>query len=804
MHTNTIRNKNLNFMVFFSLVLVLAACEKDNRTAPRVIGKHQTFDYHSDIKPILEKKCIACHACYDAPCQLKMQSPDGLERGATKQSVYDATRLNDASPTRLSIDAQSAKEWREKGFFSVLEKRLQHGGENNNQSLFKNMIDLALQNPLTPNQPIPKNIQLGLKRENTCPAPGEFSDYAKNNPHGGMPLAVAGLNESEAQTLSTWLSEGAKIVTKNIDISPEHQAMIVQWETWLNSNDKRTALVARYLYEHLFLGHLYFDQVNQSAGNSPNAGIQFYSLVRSYTPSGQKIMPVNTARPFDDVNQAFYYRLKAIEETIVHKTHIPYRFDQQRLKHFKQLFMTPGWSVDKLPGYSYLERSNPFITYQAIPAKARYRFLLDNAEFFIRNFIRGPVCRGQIATNVIRDQFWVMFENPKHEVYTNNPDYQHAMNPYLGLPGEKTSLLDFGSQWMKYETKRNQYIGQRQLTYQKTFPQGATKEHIWNGEQVNDNAFLTVFRHHDNASVTKGWKGELPLTTWLMDYPLLERTYYELVVSFNVFGSASHQTQTRLYFDLIRNSSEVNFLRLMPADYREPLYKKWYPTFANIKTEFTYHDIDIDSPVAINYETKEPYSELLTSQLNDYPALSKAKDSINRCDAECHEAASLKKETFEHQGTQINQLLSKLASTPASQLKAINWLPEISFIKIEQLDGQFLSYSMLKNRRHSSVSFILGESLRHQDQQDTLAIFPELIGSYPNLMFVISIKELNDFVFALSQADTPEAFDAVINKWGIRRMNPNFWNVLHDFTTSLNTKRPLESGIYDINRYGRW
>ena len=71
-------------------------------------------------------------------------------------------------------------------------------------------------------------------------------------------------------------------------------------------------------------------------------------------------------------------------------------------------------------------------------------------------------------------------------------------------------------------------------------------------------------------------------------------------------------------------------------------------------------------------------------------------------------------------------------------------------------------------------------------------------------MFVISIKELNDFVFALSQADTPEAFDAVINKWGIRRMNPNFWNVLHDFTTSLNTKRPLESGIYDINRYGRW
>ncbi len=46
---------------------------------------------------------------------------------------------------------------------------------------------------------------------------------------------------------------------------------------------------------------------------------------------------------------------------------------------------------------------------------------------------------------------------------------------------------------------------------------------------------------------------------WLMDFPLLERTYYQLVVNFDVLGSVSHQAQTRLYFDLIRNGSEVNF-----------------------------------------------------------------------------------------------------------------------------------------------------------------------------------------------------------------------------------------------------
>ena len=43
----------------------------------------------------------------------------------------------------------------------------------------------------------------------------------------------------------------------------------------------------------------------------------------------------------------------------------------------------------------------------------RYRFLLDEAQFFIMNFIKGPVCRGQMAVDVIEDQFWVVFVDPK-------------------------------------------------------------------------------------------------------------------------------------------------------------------------------------------------------------------------------------------------------------------------------------------------------------------------------------------------------------------------------------------------------
>ena len=51
---------------------------------------------------------------------------------------------------------------------------------------------------------------------------------------------------------------------------------------------------------------------------------------------------------------------------------------------------------------------------------------------------------------------------------------------------------------------------------------------------------LTVFRHLDNASVVQGFVGAIPETLWVMDYPLLERTYYALVVNFNVFGNVGH------------------------------------------------------------------------------------------------------------------------------------------------------------------------------------------------------------------------------------------------------------------------
>ena len=74
-----------------------------------------TVFYENQVAPIIEGRCVVCHACYDSPCQLKMTSPEGIDRGANKEKVYHGSRILAATPNRLFMDALDSQEWRERG-----------------------------------------------------------------------------------------------------------------------------------------------------------------------------------------------------------------------------------------------------------------------------------------------------------------------------------------------------------------------------------------------------------------------------------------------------------------------------------------------------------------------------------------------------------------------------------------------------------------------------------------------------------------------------------------------------------------
>lgn len=756
-------------LIVSAALLLIASTSQAQSPAPAI-------SYTRDIQPIFTEKCVACHACYDSACQLNLGSGEGAARGASKVPVYDGERSQATPTTRLFYDAFGKQAWQQKGFYSVLD------AQGSQAALMARMLELGHNAPLQPNAKLPEDIVLGLNRENMCALPGEFNAYAGAHPKEGMPLAVTGLTDQQYQTLQRWLASGAPIDEQGLAPSAKEALQVQQWENLFNQPGARESLVARWLFEHLFLAHIYFE--NGESGH-------FFQWVRSRTPSGQPIDLIATRRPNDDPGTRVYYRLWPVQGVIVHKTHITYPFSAEKMARIKALFYAGNWQVDALPGYGPGRRANPFETFEAIPAKARYQFMLDNAEYFVRTFIRGPVCRGQIATDVIRDNFWTLFQDPDHDLYITDARYRGQATPLLAMPGQNDDVGSVLSLWLAYRDKRNAYEALRRDSYADLPPPSWSS--LWAG---NDNALLSIFRHFDSASVTKGLIGEVPQTMWLFDYPLLERTYYQLAVNFDVFGNVSHQAQTRLYFDLIRNGAEQNFLRLMPADSREDFMDDWYQNSGKLKLWLDYEAIDDDKPTGLHLSESDPKRDFANQLLARYGDLNASPDPINRCTG-----AYCSRDGVDPAIQDAEQALSRLTSRPAAGLKVIDQLPEATMLRVETASGQRVVYSMLRNRAHSNVAFLLGEAYRYQPGLDTVTIYPGVLSSYPNFMFNIPAQEVPEFVAEMERAKDAKRFEKIVDRWGVRRSHPLFWQYFHDLSAYIRETTPVEEGVLDMNRY---
>ena len=788
MKTLSVRPLAMKFLAMAVFLAVAPACSEKRvyEDAPPPQALQQTVSYQRDIQPIFENKCIACHSCNDAPCQLKLESPAGTQRGASKLRVYDGTRAEDLAPTRLGIDALSTGEWRTKGFFST-----QYGPAGKDTpreaSLLSRMIELGHQNPWPANAKLPDSIELGTERSNECPTLDEFDRYARKRPEQGMPLGVAGLTDAEYAKLQTWVDEGSRTEPSSLQPTAAEAVAIQKWERYLNREGAREKLVARYLFEHLFLAHIHFN-----TGKAPH----FFELQRSRSREGP-IVPVATVRPNDDPQGVVYYRFRLITETLVEKTHITYALTDARMRRYDKLFFGQKWDPGQAPGYSDAEKANAFLTFAAIPAKARYQFMLDEAEYFVRTFIRGPVCSGQIATDVIRDQFWAVFENPDTDRYVNDAAYRQKVTPLIGVPGQDSDLTGVASEWKKYNEQRNQYVMLRQQELTRAEPQGPSFGNIWNGDGWNRVALLTIFRHFNNAAVRRGLIGDVPDTLWMMDYPLLERSYYQLVVNFNVFGSVSHQLQTRLYFDLIRNEAEYNFLRLLPREARNPLREQWYAGGGKDKKWFSeYAPADDRVPTRIRYQPGDAKRQFVTQLYQQMRPIMGPADTLNRCaSASCAAAGETPAMRT------ANAALRRLTAKPAAQMPVIKLMPELSYLRVTAPGGERLIYSLIHNRAHSNVAFLLGEEDRRLPEQDTLTVAPGVMGSYPNFMFDVPLAEMDRFTYSLTQVRDAKQLEAVVQIWGVRRTRPDFWEVFHDLTRYLQETDPVQAAMFDMNRY---
>ena len=160
-------------------------------------------------------------------------------------------------------------------------------------------------------------------------------------------------------------------------------------------------------------------------------------------PPGQPVEVIATRRPYNDPGvERVYYRIVEELATIVAKTHMPYALDVDLFRQWTELFHDADYEVTSLPPYDDESASNPFRTFEAIPPVSRYRFMIERAQFSIMNFIKGPVCRGQVALNEINDRFWVFFVSPEDhqlEIVEEFLSTHHAKSRNAGQQREHLS-----------------------------------------------------------------------------------------------------------------------------------------------------------------------------------------------------------------------------------------------------------------------------------------------------------------------------------------------------------------------------
>jgi hypothetical protein len=780
-------------------------------------SQDQSKYYVNHVQPIFNNRCVVCHSCNDAPCQLHLDSYAGIRRGATSADI--GSSLVAQKPTR-DKDGTNVPEWRKKEFFPVIpdielvpssEPEIMPSAKTDAEaSLLVRFIELGHQN----NQNNFDLIPIVKHREQThvCPSNQMAAEsFAKQFSFAGMPYGLPGLDARQVNIIKTWVAQGAPpplasdLADLNDSTIPDQ---LNEWEESFNATSKGR-LMARYIYEHVFSAHIHFK-------DSPPT--EWYELVRSGTPLGQPVGELVTNRPYDAPKQkkaTVYYRFKRFARTIARPSHIPWEIDSDKLEHLKKSFLQKPWLKDTLPddaefevvqdpGY---ESTNPFVNFKQIPAEIRYQFLLDNSQLIANAMIRGPACSGHIATYAIRDHFWVFFIKPESDVTVRYPEIgenEWAPIEEIAMKTAQNLRKGINDSDMDYITAMN-----------KDMKKGFAITDLWTGENTNPNALLTILRHGTNASVHQGLLAGRPHTMWLLNFSNFERIYYNLVADFEIWGSSAHKAATWEFMSEHRSEAEERLINLLPKSKRNAVRENWTQkestagkkTLEKLKTM----TMGLTQNLLVDFrnQSQADYSKGIDTQIV-LPDLSRPVDSL---------VALMLKQYAPEQITIPGQLSSlapfitpgtpQFASSDEwaqyftgllnnSNLPIARYMPDVVYIRVKNQTYTILNHRFYKFNDY----FYIFAKQAYDASKNKLSLVRGLIGDRPEFFADLKEEQLTSFITAFKQNDMLISdWEAFKTKYFIRRNNPRVWELSDWFIRWLAVHNPNDAGIIDMREY---
>jgi hypothetical protein len=400
---------------------------------------------------------------------------------------------------------------------------------------------------------------------------------------------------------------------------------------------------------------------------------------------------------------------------------------------------------------------------------------------------------------VINDHLFVAFFDPTRDKISNDTLFLSSVGDLLRIPSERKSTLRLLSTWHRYAKLQKQYLIAKEKYLMELNPdnKGNDINHVWNGDGVNSNALLTVFRHFDSASVVNGFVGKMPKTGWVIDYPLFERIHYLLVAGFNVYGNVGHQLETRLYMDFLRMEGENNFLSFLPIEHRREIWADWYKDARKGAENYLHEQFrGLERTTNVVYRTDDPKAEFFRKLIAHAGTATNPNDFINRCpDDNCIDANASPAEQ------RADRAMRRVADIRGLQVQA---LPDVTFVHVvTDDDTEDLAYTIIRNKALSNNSMMFKEDRRRVREDDTLTVVKGYVGSYPNAFGYIAIDQIEARIDLYLKIKHKLDYYSFAKQYAIQRNSPNFWEESDWHYRKFLKDQPVEAGLFDMYRFHR-
>ena len=114
--------------------------------------------------------------------------------------------------------------------------------------------------------------------------------------------------------------------------------------------------------------------------------------------------------------------------------------------------------------------------------------------------------------------------------------------------------------------------------------------------------------------------------------------------------------------------------------------------------------------------------------------------------------------------------------------------------------GGNAQFTLVRNTGHSNVSHVFSEGRAILPEEDTLTVTNGLLGAYPNAFYRVDRQQLPHLVTAINTLENEVDYAAFLDRFGVRRTDPAFWEHSDKLFAAFQSMSPVEAGRFDYNR----